>query len=63
MAEERPYKCNLIQAGSWDEDFQEYYYEDGQRVPEGEDIGVEIDTGIETQLFLLEGIYYPGEKC
>jgi len=58
----RPYTCNLIQAGAWDEDdYQEYYYEDGNRVPEDDDIGVEIQLiGEEPKLFLLDGVYFPG---
>lgn len=58
----RPYSCNLIQAGDWeDDDFQEYYYEDGNRVPEGEDIGVELELeGKEIKLYLLDDVYFPG---
>lgn len=56
------YSCVLIQAGPWDdEDYQEYYYEhSGERVPEGEDIGVELTIGGHYPvLYLLDGIKFP----
>lgn len=57
------YSCVLIQAGPWDDDdYQEYYYEhDGSRVPEGEDIGVELTIAGSggTALYLLDGIRFP----
>lgn len=61
--ENRPYSCRIIQAGDWDTDldFQGYYDEDGNRIPEGEDVGVEISEGdrTETTIYLLDGIYFP----
>ena len=38
-------------------DFQEYKYSNGERVPEGEPIGIEKDD----ELRLLNGIYYSDE--
>lgn len=52
------YRCNLVQAEDG-EDFQEYFYEDGGRVPRGEDVGVEIEENGETKFYLLDGILYP----
>jgi hypothetical protein len=59
----RAYTCNLIQAECWDDDtFQDYYDEDGNRIPAGEDIGVEIYFPLDDEpiLYLLDGIYFPG---
>jgi hypothetical protein len=53
------YKCHLIQA-CWEDEYQEYYYENGERVPDGEDIGVEITQQGKTKLYLLDGIKFPG---
>lgn len=57
----RAYRCQVVQAESWDDDdFQDYYYEDGTRVPEGEDIGVELNLGDGGwKFYLLDGIFYP----
>ena len=58
----RDYICTLIEAESWDDDnFQDYYYEDGKRVPAGEPIGVELLIGdlSKPKLYLLDGIYFP----
>jgi len=55
------YSCNIIQAEAWDDaNFQDYYYENGTRVPIGEDVGVElsIDNG-DWNFYLLDGIFYP----
>jgi len=44
------------------EDFQEYVYEDGTYVEEGESIGVEIVHGDgEGCLYLFDGIYFASE--
>ena len=53
------YSCVLIQAGDWDDDdYQAYYNEAGERIPAGEDIGVEIQSGgKEAVLYLLDFIY------
>ena len=58
----RPYTCYLIQAECWDDDnFQDYYDEDGNRIPAGENIGVEIaQINGEPALFLLDGVNFPG---
>ena len=55
------YECYLVQAGDWDDDeYQEYYYEhSGERVPEGEDVGVEIVENGETRFYLLDHVRFP----
>lgn len=58
MDSNKPYTCVIIEAEDG-EDFQEYVYEDGSRVPAGEQVGVEITQDGNTKFFLLEGILYP----
>ena len=48
-------RCYLIQAEDCD-DFQEYYYDDGTRVPHGTDVGVEVIVNSEIKFFILDGI-------
>tara|TARA_R110000796_G_scaffold58413_5_gene134957 strand:+ start:40734 stop:40922 length:189 start_codon:yes stop_codon:yes gene_type:complete len=59
--EKKKTRCVSIQAESWDDDdFQDYYYRDGTRVPQGEDVGVELN--IENKgwkFYLFDEIYYP----
>jgi len=58
MTNKLKYECHLIECEEG-EDFQEYKYKDGSSVPFGEPIGVEITQNGTTELFLLEGIYFP----
>jgi len=55
------YECQLVEAEDWDDDnFQDYYYDDGTRVPAGEVVGVEIKEGDRGwKLYLLDEINYP----
>lgn len=58
MDSNKPYTCVIIEAEDG-EDFQEYVYEDGKRVPHGEQVGVEITQDGKTEFFILEGVLYP----
>jgi len=43
MDSNKPYTCIIIDAEDG-EDFQDYVYEDGKRVPHGEQVGVENNS-------------------
>jgi hypothetical protein len=59
MTNTKKYECVIIEAERGN-DFQDYMYEDGTPVPFGKQIGVEITQDGETELFLLEGIFFKG---
>jgi hypothetical protein len=55
------YECNLIQCENpEDNNFQDYYFDDGRPVPHGTDVGVEITIKHDTKFYLLDGINLPG---
>ncbi len=53
--------CIIIEA-EHEDGFQEYIYEDGTRVPQGEPVGVEFEENGKMRFILLEGIYYSSEQ-
>ena len=58
VVKKKPYECVLIQAEEG-EGFQTFMYDDGELVPSGEDVGVEITTEFgDVQFYLLDGINY-----
>lgn len=52
--------CNIVEAEDGD-DFQQYVYDNGTSVPFGEQVGVEVHAGDETELILFEGINFSSE--
>lgn len=57
----RNYVCHEVLAEDC-EDFQEYVYKDGTRVPKDTLVGFELSfNGEEPELYLLEDIYFADE--
>ena len=58
VVKKRAYECITIQAEEGD-DFQTYMYDDGELVPSGEDVGVELTIGGGVaKFYLLDGINF-----
>ena len=57
VVKKKSYECVLIQAEEGD-DFQTYMYDDGELVPSGEDVGVELTINGNTTFYLLDGINF-----